>query len=57
MGIPIYIYQEGWWHKMGGLLRLFIQHKTVGVPDQWPVVCVEEYLVWKLYEDQEKKTG
>lgn len=57
MRIAIYIHQEGWWHKMGCLLSLFVQHKTVGVPDQWSVVCVEKHLVWKLYEDQEKETG
>lgn len=40
---------------MGCLLRLFIQDKAVGVPDQRSVVCVEEHLVWKLCGDQEEE--
>lgn len=40
---------------MGSLLCLFVQHKAVGIPDQWSVVCVEEHLIWKLRGDQEKQ--
>lgn len=48
MGVSVHVHQEGWGHEMGGLLRLLVQHEAVGVPDQRPVVCVEEHLVWKL---------
>lgn len=54
MGVSIHIHQERWRHEMGCLLRLFIQHKAVGVPDQRSVVCVEENLVWKLCADRDK---
>lgn len=54
MGVSIHINQEWWGHEMGCLLRLFVQHKAVGVTNQWPVVCVEENLVWKLYGDQKQ---
>lgn len=42
---------------MGRLLRLFIQHKAVGVADQGPIVCMEEDLVWKLCGDQGEEAG
>lgn len=34
---------------MWSLLSLFIQHKTIGIPDQRSVVGVKEHLVWKLW--------
>lgn len=55
MGVSIHVHQEGRGHEMGCLLCLFIQHKAIGVPDQWSVVCVEENLVWKLCGDQEEE--
>ena len=48
MGVSVHVHQVGWGHEMGGLLCLLVQHEAVGVPDQRPVVCVEEHLVWKL---------
>lgn len=33
---------------MGSVLRLFVEHKAVGVTDKWPVVGVEENVVWDL---------
>lgn len=48
VGIPIYIHQERWRHEVWRLLRLFVQHKAVGVADQRSVVCVEENLVRDL---------
>lgn len=36
---------------MRRLLRLLIQHKTVGVADQRPVVCVKEHLVRELHKE------
>lgn len=49
MGVSIHVHQEGWRHEVGRLLRLFVQHKAVGVSDQGPVVCVEENLVRDLH--------
>ena len=46
MRVSIHIHQEGWGHEVGCLLRLLIQHKTIGIPDQWSVISVEEHLVW-----------
>lgn len=54
MGVSIHVHQEGRGHEMGRLLRLFVQHKAIGVSDQWSVVCVKEHLVWKLCGDQEE---
>lgn len=55
MGVSIHVHQEGRGHEMGCLLCLFIQHKAIGVPNQWSVVCVEENLVWELCGDQEEE--
>lgn len=57
MGVSIHVNQEGWRHEMRCLLRLFVQHKAICVPDQRSVVCVEEHLVWKLCGHQEKKSS
>lgn len=54
MGVPVYIHQERRGHEMRRLLRLLIQHEAVGVPDQWPVVCVEEHLIWKLCGEKQQ---
>ena len=55
MGVAIYIHQERWGHEMRRLLRLFIEHEAIRVPDQRSVVCMEEHLVWKLCGGQEKQ--
>lgn len=54
MGVPIYIHQEGRGHEMRCLLCLLIQHEAIGVPDQRPVVCVEEHLIWKLCGEKQQ---
>lgn len=53
MGVSIYIYQERRGHQVGGLLCLLIQHKAVSISNQWPVIRVEEHLVWKLWKPEE----
>lgn len=53
VGVPIHIHQEGRGHEMGCLLGLLIQHKAVGVPDQWSIVGVEKHLIWKLDKDRQ----
>lgn len=49
--VSINVNQEGWGHEMRRLLRLLVQHKTVGVADQRPVVCVKEHLVRELQKE------
>lgn len=37
---------------MRRLLSLLVQHVIVGIPDQWPVVGMEEHLVCYLKSDE-----
>ncbi|PWA22989.1 hypothetical protein CCH79_00002070 [Gambusia affinis] len=48
MRISIDVYEEGGRHEMRGLLRLLVQDIVIGIPDERPVVRVEEHLVWNL---------
>lgn len=50
MGVSVHVHQEGRGHEVRRLLGLLVQHVVVGIPDQRPVVCVEEHLVRDLKE-------
>lgn len=54
MRVSVNVNQEGRGHEMRRLLRLLVQHKTVGVADQRPIVCVKEHLIRELSTKRRK---